>query len=228
MTFIQRVPLFLFVFIVFNLVMAAAPDMVVPHIIDDPAPVETAAPAPEAPAEPAPAPAAATEPAPVPPTTPPPETAPAPAPPATTPATTAATTAAAPAAETDAKPGPSLPSVPSLQTMSNAGRVSLSVKPLFKVQLPSGLFWYPTMNDVLLLFAVIVLYVELIKSARAPSGSIVEHMFSMFVFCAFLVEFLVNKSAGTSAFLIVTMLALIDVVAGFMLASARGSFPVKN
>ncbi|RFC47416.1 MAG: hypothetical protein DVB23_001124 [Verrucomicrobia bacterium] len=224
MTFIQRVPLFLFVFIVFNLVMAAAPDMVVPHIIDDPAPVETAAPAPEAPAEPAPAPAAATEPAPVPPTTPPPETAPAPAPPATT----APAPAAAAAAETDAKPAPSLPSVPSLQTMSNAGRVSLSVKPLFKVQLPSGLFWYPTMNDVLLLFAVIVLYVELIKSARAPSGSIVEHMFSMFVFCAFLVEFLVNKSAGTSAFLIVTMLALIDVVAGFMLASARGSFPVKN
>jgi hypothetical protein len=84
------------------------------------------------------------------------------------------------------------------------------------------------MNDVLLLFAVIVLYVELIKSARAPAGSIVEHMLSMFVFCAFLVEFLVHKSAATSAFLIVTMLALIDVVAGFMLASARGSLPVKS
>ncbi|MBU6300764.1 MAG: hypothetical protein KGS60_04360 [Verrucomicrobia bacterium] len=215
MTFIQRVPLFLFVFIVFNLVMIVAPDMVVPQIIDHPAPVEAAAPATPAPD---PAPTAETPPA-------------SPAP-ATAPATPAAeptpATAPAPAPAPEATTSPALPSIPSLHALGEADRVSLSVKPLFKVTLPSGLPWYPTMNDVLLLFAVIVLYVELIKSARAPAGSIVEHMLSMFVFCAFLVEFLVHKSAATSAFLIVTMLALIDVVAGFMLASARGSLPVKS
>jgi hypothetical protein len=204
MTFIQRVPLFLFVFIIFNLVMAAAPEMVVPHIIEDsaPAPVAESAAAPEAPA---PAPAAAEPAATLPADAPTEATPPAPAP------------EAAKTADAEA-----------VKPVGDAERVSLSVKPLFKVQLPSGLPWYPTMNDVLLLFAVIVLYVELIKSARAPAGSIVEHMMSMFVFCAFLVEFLVHKSAGTSAFLIVTMLAMIDVVAGFMLASARASFPVKH
>jgi hypothetical protein len=106
-------------------------------------------------------------------------------------------------------------------------RVSISLKPLFQVTLPSKVLWYPSMNDVLLLLGVVVLYVELIKSARAPAGSIVEHMMSMFVFCAFLVEFLVHPSAGTSAFLVVTMLSLIDVVAGFMLASARSSHASK-
>jgi hypothetical protein len=213
MTFIQRVPLFLFVFIVFNLVMIVAPDMVVPQIIDHPAPVEAAAPA-------SPAPAAETPPATPAPATTPPTPAPEPTP--------EPTPAPAPAPAPEATSSPALPSIPSLHALGEADRVSLSVKPLFKVTLPSGLPWYPTMNDVLLLFAVIVLYVELIKSARAPAGSIVEHMLSMFVFCAFLVEFLVHKSAATSAFLIVTMLALIDVVAGFMLASARGSLPVKS
>jgi len=202
MTFIQRVPLFLLVFIVFNVMMLVAPDMVVPHIISEPTPAaaEPAAPAPETPAPVAETPPAA------------PVTDPAVAP---TPdlATTGETPASAPAAET--------------MTSEVSDRVSISIKPLFQVTLPSGQLWHPSMNDVLLLFAVIILYVELVKSARAPAGSIVEHMMSMFVFCAFVVEFLVNKNAGTSAFLVVTMLALIDVVAGFMLAAARSSLSGK-
>ncbi len=221
MTFIQRVPLFLFVFIIFNLVMAAAPDMVVPHIIQNSEPAAAAIAEAEADAE------AATTEVPAPATVPaePAATLAADAPAeATPPPATAPTPAPAPAPE-EAK---TVDEKTSIKPVGDAERVSLSVKPLFKVQLPSGLFWYPTMNDVLLLFAVIVLYVELIKSARAPAGSLMEHLLSMFVFCAFLVEFLVHKSAGTSAFLIVTMLALIDVVAGFMLASARASFPVKH
>jgi len=204
MTFVQRVPLFIFVFIIFNLVMAVAPELVVPQIVPNPAPAisESAAPEPSAAAPaPEPTPAPATEAAPV--------ADPAvPAPASPTPEATGEKPVPAPAPE-------------------DTNRVSLSIKPLFEVSLPSGKQWYPTMNDVLLLFAVIVLYIELIKSARAAGGSIVEHMLSMFVFCAFLVEFLVNKNAGTSAFLVVTMLALIDVVAGFMLASARSSLSGK-
>jgi hypothetical protein len=224
MTFIQRVPLFLFVFLIFNLVMATSPDLVVPKVITDTttesapaasepeAPVTDAAtPAPSAPAEPTPEPAAALNPDPA--------TAATPAP--------AAVEAAAPASE----PAPATieePAAAKTEAKEDAAkRVSISLKPLFQVTLPSKVLWYPSMNDVLLLLGVVVLYVELIKSARAPAGSIVEHMMSMFVFCAFLVEFLVHPSAGTSAFLVVTMLSLIDVVAGFMLASARSSHAAK-
>jgi hypothetical protein len=168
------------------------------------------------PAEPAPTPVPAVA-----------ENAPAPAAPVADPSVPPATPAPATPAPEATPEKPASDAAKESAPPEDSNRVSLSIKPLFEVTLPSGKPLYPTMNDVLLLFAVIVLYIELIKSARAASGSIVEHMLSMFVFCAFLVEFLVNKNAGTSAFLVVTMLALIDVVAGFMLASARSSLSGK-
>jgi hypothetical protein len=217
MSIIRRVPLFLLVLIVFNLVMSAAPDMVVPHVEDAVSGTATAATPAIATATPAPAPPVSEPVTPV--VNPPAETAAVPAAPAT-PVSSAPAPVSAPATIAE-------PATEAAKTAPSQDRVRISLKPLFKVTLPSKVLWYPSVNDLLLLFGVIILYIELIKSARAPAGSIMEHMFSMFVFCAFLVEFLVYPNAGTSAFLVVTMLSLIDVVAGFMLAAARLSTPAK-
>ena len=96
------------------------------------------------------------------------------------------------------------------------------------IPLISGATWRPLPADILLLIAVFVLYVELFKSTRTSVSSIVEHVLSMFVFIAFLVEFLVVEACGTSTFLIVTLLSLIDVIGGFTItiSTARRDFGV--
>ena len=101
-------------------------------------------------------------------------------------------------------------------------------QPIANIKLISGAIWRPLPSDILLLIAVFVLYVELFKSTRTSVSSIVEHVLSMFVFIAFLVEFLVVEACGTSTFLIVTLLSLIDVIGGFTItiSTARRDFGV--
>ncbi len=101
-------------------------------------------------------------------------------------------------------------------------------KPIANIPLISGATWQPLPADILLLISVFVLYIELFKSTRTSVSSIVEHVLSMFVFIAFLVEFLVVEACGTSTFLIVTLLSLIDVIGGFTItiSTARRDFGV--
>jgi len=101
-----------------------------------------------------------------------------------------------------------------------------TAEPLFNMGLPSGANWSPTWSDVFIILGVITLYLELVKSTQTGNGTIVEHALSMVVFILFLLEFLLVKIAGTSTFLILTLMSLLDVVAGFSItvASARRDF----
>ncbi len=97
---------------------------------------------------------------------------------------------------------------------------------LFYAPLPSGAEWAPTWGDVLIMLSVLVLYFEIIKSTKTGTASIVEHGLSMVVFIACLMEFMLMEVAGTSTFLVITLMSLLDVVAGFniTIASARRDF----
>ncbi|OQW94224.1 MAG: hypothetical protein BWK79_07010 [Beggiatoa sp. IS2] len=79
----------------------------------------------------------------------------------------------------------------------------------------SGAAWSATMGDVLIILGVFCLYVELFKATRTTVASIVDHAISLAVFVIFLVEFIIIKGAGTSTFLILGLMSLLDVVAGF-------------
>jgi hypothetical protein len=48
--------------------------------------------------------------------------------------------------------------------------------------------------------------------------SIVDHVLAMAMFIAFLVEFLLVPQAGTSTFFLLTMIALVDVLVGFIVS----------
>jgi hypothetical protein len=71
------------------------------------------------------------------------------------------------------------------------------------------------MSDLLIILGVIFLYVEIFKSTRTGTTSIIEHGISMGTFLAFLIIFLTVKDAGSSTFLILTLMSLLDVVGGF-------------
>jgi hypothetical protein len=100
--------------------------------------------------------------------------------------------------------------------------------PRFTPTLPSGGLWQITLGDMLLTVALIVLFFEMVKSTRTGGNSVVDHALSMIVFIACLILFLVWQPAATSLFFLITVISLIDVIAGFSVTirSARRDFSV--
>ncbi len=86
---------------------------------------------------------------------------------------------------------------------------------LWSAQLGSGANWKFSGNDLMISLAVILLYVEILKSTRSGIATIMDHMFSLGVFVACLLEFLFVPQVGTSTFFIIILITLLDVVAGF-------------
>ena len=86
---------------------------------------------------------------------------------------------------------------------------------VLSVPMVSGSVWTLNLSDTFLVITLVLLFVEVIKSTRTSTSSVIEHMVSTLVFVAFLVEFLVVPAASTSLFFICTVMSFIDVVAGF-------------
>jgi hypothetical protein len=102
-----------------------------------------------------------------------------------------------------------------LAMMVSGVNFTSSAEPLFSVTLISEAVWSPTISDLLIILGVIFLYFEIFKSTRSGTTSIIEHGISMGTFLAFLIIFLTVKDAGSSTFLILTLMSLLDVVGGF-------------
>lgn len=79
----------------------------------------------------------------------------------------------------------------------------------------SGATWTMSLGDLLIVVSLLLLFIEVLKATRTGSWSVIDHMFSMFVFVAFLVEFLLVREAATQVFFILMVIAFIDVIAGF-------------
>lgn len=105
-----------------------------------------------------------------------------------------------------------------------------SAEPLFSMTLISEAVWSPTISDLLIILGVIFLYFEIFKSTRSGTTSIIEHGISMGTFLAFLIIFLTVKDAGSSTFLILTLMSLLDVVGGFTvtISTARRDLDVGH
>jgi hypothetical protein len=88
--------------------------------------------------------------------------------------------------------------------------------PVTTVHMMSGQDWVPTWGDILLAFSVFLLWVEIVKSIRIGTRSVMDHILAMALFIVMLVEFLLAPRAGTSTFFLLTVFALFDVLAGFI------------
>src|SRR5438034_10161827 len=86
------------------------------------------------------------------------------------------------------------------------------------VHMMSGQDWVLTWEDILLAFAIFLLWIELIKSTRAGMRSAMDHVLAMALLCriGMLVEFLLVQRAATSTFFLLMAIALVDVLAGFI------------
>jgi hypothetical protein len=90
--------------------------------------------------------------------------------------------------------------------------------PVATVHMMSGEDWVLTWEDLLLAFAIFLLWIEIIKSTRIGMRSIMDHVLAMALFIAMLVEFLLVRQAGTSTFFLLMIIALVDVLAGFIVS----------
>ncbi len=90
---------------------------------------------------------------------------------------------------------------------------------LMSVPMLSGAVWTITLGDIVVLTALIALFLEVLKATMSTRGSLINHMLSMLVFVAFLVEFLLVRDAATQLFFTLMVIAFIDVVAGFTISN---------
>jgi hypothetical protein len=117
--------------------------------------------------------------------------------------------------------------------LSGHGDVQAMLDQSFRIQMFSGDVWKITVGDLFVAAALALLFVEIVKAARATRREVLNHAFSMVTFCVALVEFIVLKGFSTSAFFLITAMCLFDVVAGYTISivAARrdlGVMPVER
>lgn len=97
---------------------------------------------------------------------------------------------------------------------------------LFSIPMLSKGLWTFKLGHLILTIALITLFVEILKATRTRPLAILDHGLSLVIFIVCLVEFLLVPEAATSLFFFITLIALIDVVAGFSVGirAARRDF----
>lgn len=75
-------------------------------------------------------------------------------------------------------------------------------------------------GDLLVGIGIVFLFIEILKATRMARTAVLDHMLSTVVFIIFLVELIVVAGAGTATFILLTLLSLIDLIAGFTVSIA--------
>ena len=86
---------------------------------------------------------------------------------------------------------------------------------VFAIDMVRGDTFELTAGGLFIFVSVVLLFLEILKSTRTGTGSIIDHLLSVLVFVVCLVEFLLISTAATETFFILTTMALVDVIAGF-------------
>lgn len=96
-------------------------------------------------------------------------------------------------------------------------------KVFLETTLNSGGKFVMDFGQLLIFLGIVFLAVEVIKSTRTANASIVDHGLSLLILIVYIIEFITVAKCGTSTFLILTFMALVDVIVGFTvtLSSAK-------
>ncbi|WP_421694974.1 hypothetical protein [Aestuariivirga sp.] len=85
-------------------------------------------------------------------------------------------------------------------------------------------------GDFFVIAGLVALFLEMLKAARPGRSAILDHILSTATFIVALVCLLLVSFAGTATFFILTLMTLIDVVAGFSISlfAARRDFAIEG
>jgi len=88
--------------------------------------------------------------------------------------------------------------------------------------LMSGAEWPVSLSDILLALGILLLLLEVIKGARPGAKYLTDHLLSLVVFGGAAAEFVLWPRFGTSTYLLLVLLALVDFLSGIALRARRG------
>ena len=99
---------------------------------------------------------------------------------------------------------------------------------LISISMLGTVTWELSGSDLLILLSIAFLFLEILKSTGTGTATIMNHAVSMVLFIICLVQFLLLSNFATSAFFIIMVMTLLDVLAGVVvtIVSARRDFAV--
>ena len=103
-----------------------------------------------------------------------------------------------------------------------AGAGQRLASPLVSLKMASHTAWPVSLGDIFIAGALLILFAELLKSAGTRRIAILNHSLSMILFVICLVEFLVFPAFATSTFFLISLMVLLDVLAGFVVTVIAG------
>lgn len=107
------------------------------------------------------------------------------------------------------------------------GSAAIWQEEVLSIPMVSGVLWEMRFGDLMVTFALFLLFFEIMKSTRIGASSIIDHLLSTFVFILFLIEFLLVQAAAHAVFFILMIITLVDVVAGFSVSIRAASRDVS-
>ena len=101
---------------------------------------------------------------------------------------------------------------------------------LVSIPMTSGAHWALTLGDLMIFASLVILFIELLKSTTSQRIAIINHSLSMILFIVCLIEFLLSRSFATSSFFLLSMMVLLDVLAGFIvtIVSSRRQLDING
>ena len=107
--------------------------------------------------------------------------------------------------------------------------VSLAA-PMMHVGMISGGDWTLSGGEAIVTLAVLLLFGEMLTATRIAMRSVIDHVLSLLLFLAILVEFLLVKQAATGTFFLLMIVSFVDVIGGFAvtLRSAQRDLTVER
>lgn len=94
----------------------------------------------------------------------------------------------------------------------------------FEITMFSGTVWSMTQSDVIVAAAMGLLFIEILKSVGTPMLSLVNHGIAVMTLLVYAVQFMSIPGFTTSAFFMLGLMQLIDVIAGYTITivASRG------
>ena len=93
--------------------------------------------------------------------------------------------------------------------------------PLFTLPLPSGAAWTVTLSDAMVAFGLLLLLLEVQKSARPGGKYLTDHLLALLIFAGAAAEFMLLPQFANATFFMLTLIALVDFLSGIALRGRR-------
>lgn len=113
-----------------------------------------------------------------------------------------------------------------LVTFANGGNGNWVNGEAVSFTLMSQDIWKVTVGDLFVALSLFLLFIEIIKSTQTGASSIINHGLSMAITLICVLMFVTMRGYGTAEFFFLTLMQVLDVVAGFTItiAGARRDF----